>query len=1011
MRPGTNIVFTYASNRVYINAGGVITNTVVASNAIWAYFAGTATNWLGSNALWLILQTNSFATNAQSAVYAGTATNWLGSNSLWVLLSTNLPPLCAGSNVWFTTNAGCFTINASNTGGGIAGSIYFTNVYGVAPGTNVTFSTNAGIVYINAVSNAAPGTNITSNLLAWWRFDEGAGTNTTDWTGNGNTGWLTNFSGGPANNPTWVPGKIGSYAIFMRTNLLQCVIVPTIVTQRIAGSVTWWQWQTNVFNCSFTRGVWGTYPGASPPEWDCQVYGCGGCGIDNTWYIGAGNSPETRLVIPADANNWPTNDWIHYAFTWGTNGQAFYANGVLLTNNALNSGSNNPHGTDPFRIGALGVNGAYFSGAFDDFRIYTTNLTSAEIANLYQYYIDHMGDTNFVMKSGDTMTGPLVIESELTVNNNNVIITNGLILFYNGTYWCGWGVDAFGLYPGCNVSFGTSWLDGNGGIYFGRGFGWTNLIDDVGRMISGGPAGGFYGNGLGLTNIDLSAITNAWWLTNGYPWTNLVINASNIFWENREYDLNHANLTNLDEVDSGLFLATGAGFLGNGQYLTNIYATNLAPSSGVAVLDSNNWFTMTNVFTNTLFVSTNLEVYPNSTLSKMIVRAGNNNTLIVSNGSVGIARAPGGFTLDVNGSARINASIVINGGISGTVGMIGMSDGLLRLADNNGLATAAGIMFGQAGNGGSTYILSTNWPALMVAGYSNNPAFRIQAGTNSSGSVKTADLYITGSEYVSKTVTATNGMVQMVKPSFTTNFTCTTNLQTYCCSGTNQVITLPTNVLNVIYRFASTNGWGSFIISNPIAGGTIRDGTSGTFTQIGIGSPSFFTPDGTNWWPAARTKVVFPTAQFSCTTNIPLTVANTAYPVTFNSSDFNNSQGVALLAGTNGLASKIVITNAGQYEFDPSVVISFGGNNVVRYWFRSNNTNVPNSCTPVKGQNNTIRVVTVPFLVNVTQRTEYEIWAESDSTTESLLFQAASGNYPLAPSVICPVKRISDPWP
>lgn len=620
--PGSNVIFTpVGQGDQYINVGGTITNVSLVTNALWALYASnsiwsqyasnsiwsqyasnsiwalyssnaisslSASNWIYSNTFWLVLQTNTYSTNS------GTAANWSGSNALSVFSDV----LCAGSNVWFTTNGGCFTINATNTGGGgSASNMYFTNVYGVSPGTNVTFSTNAGIVYINAVSNAAPGTNITSNLLAWWRFDEGTGTNTTDWTGNGNTGWLTNHTGGIANNPTWVPGKIGSYAILVTSNLNQFVAVPTLVTQRIAGSITWWQWQTNVFNSGGTRGMWGWYKAATPNDWDAQVFSG-----NNWWYIGAGNTPECRIIIPADANNWPTNEWIHYAFTWGTNGQAFYANGVQLTNNVLNSGTNSGGG-DYFHIGSLGRNGAWFSGAFDDFRIYTTNLTSAEIANLYQYYIDHMGDTNFVMKSGDTMTGPLVIESELTVNNNNVIITNGLILFYNGTYWCGWGVDAFGLYPGCNVSFGTSWLDGNGGIYFGRGFGWTNRIDDTGRMISGGPAGGFYGNGLGLTNIDLSAITNAWWLTNGYPWTNLLVNASNIFWENREYDLNHANLTNLDEVDSGLFLATGAGFLGNGQYLTNIYATNLAPNSGVAILASNNLFTGINTFSNRTIVA------------------------------------------------------------------------------------------------------------------------------------------------------------------------------------------------------------------------------------------------------------------------------------------------------------------------------------------------------------------------------------------------------------------------
>lgn len=49
MRPGTNIVFTYASNRVYINASGTITNIASSTNSVYAQYA---TNWLGSNSMW-----------------------------------------------------------------------------------------------------------------------------------------------------------------------------------------------------------------------------------------------------------------------------------------------------------------------------------------------------------------------------------------------------------------------------------------------------------------------------------------------------------------------------------------------------------------------------------------------------------------------------------------------------------------------------------------------------------------------------------------------------------------------------------------------------------------------------------------------------------------------------------------------------------------------------------------------------------------------------------------------
>lgn len=365
------------------------------------------------------------------------------------------------------------------------------------------------------------------------------------------------------------------------------------------------------------------------------------------------------------------------------------------------------------------------------------------------------------------------------------------------------------------------------------------------------------------------------------------------------------------------------------------------------------------------------------------------------------------FTTDYADAFGYNALAAVTGGYRDTgIGAFAMNS-LTTGSDN------ASLGYGS----GST--LTTGWRNTLLGSSTQPGANNRTNGTAVGfGAIIPADntIQLGNSNVVgvvtAGTLTATNGIVQMVKPSFATNFTCTTNLQTYLCNGTNQVVTLPNaaNVPNVVYRFASTNGWGSFILTNATGAQTIRDGVSLSHKQIGI-TPLNVMSDGSAWWFMSKDQIVNPNAQFSTSTNITLTAANTAYPVTFNSIDFNNSQGIALGAGTNGLASKMWITNSGEYMFSPSIVMSFGGNNYVRYWFRSNGTNIPNSCTPVRGQNNTVRVVTVPFLVSVTQPTAFEIWAESDSTTESLLAQAASGNYPAAPSVICPVMRISDIWP
>lgn len=361
-----------------------------------------------------------------------------------------------------------------------------------------------------------------------------------------------------------------------------------------------------------------------------------------------------------------------------------------------------------------------------------------------------------------------------------------------------------------------------------------------------------------------------------------------------------------------------------------------------------------------------------SNTNNVIINAGSANTLVVTNGKVGIGGQP------------VTASQIMSvGGRVGISGSIDMASSAYYLVLN------------------SEYIRSDASGRYEISAGGAAPFLYLSSA-------------VAGTSVFPGNIMATNGVQLMVKPSFTTNFTCTTNLQVYLCNGTNQIVTLPNAayVPNVVYRFAMTNGYARVIITNATGAQTIRDGTSLSFTQIGIGSPSFFS-DGAHWWPAARTRVIMPNAQFSCSTNIPLTSANTAYPVTFNSTDFNNSQGIALALGTNGTHfSKMWITNSGQYEFTPSIVIGMGNvSHTVRYWFRSNDTNIPASTTPTKVAGNDVVVVTVPFVVNITTPTAIEIWAESDGVNDALTAGAASGNYPAAPSVICPVKRISDTWP
>lgn len=429
------------------------------------------------------------------------------------------------------------------------------------------------------------------------------------------------------------------------------------------------------------------------------------------------------------------------------------------------------------------------------------------------------------------------------------------------------------------------------------------------------------------------------------------------------------------------------------QNLTNQILTGFVPTLPTNVITNN-------YSGNTPFFVSN---------SIVIAQTNANSGLYVTNGA--------NYVVATNGVLRTSGSVIAQGVNTPSVTMLGTKvsgvtgtpfGGWTFLENNNSGLGASGIAFGTSGN-------FQNWPSIAVESATNGPGLSVRQGTNLVAGVYGS---LTASNLISaNTVTATNGVVQMVKGSFSTNFTCTTNLQFYLCNGTNQIVTLPNaaNVPNVIYRFSTTNGYSKLIITNATGAQTVRDGTSLSYTNIGVAEVGFVS-DGANWWLASRGKLVQPVAQFSCTTNIPMTLANTAYPVTFNSVDFDFSQGIVLANGTNGSASKMWITNSGIYEFDPSIVVNFAGNNTVTIWFRKDGANVANSATAIKGAaGGSIRCVTIPFVVTVAAPTAYEIWTLSTSTGDSLSFQAAGGvapdNFPLSPSVICPVKRISDTWP
>ena len=97
--------------------------------------------------------------------------------------------------------------------------------------------------------------------------------------------------------------------------------------------------------------------------------------------------PSIEIDIASNSNFWQSyNQWIHYAFSWGTNGMKMYINGVLQynQNSLIYSALNNDY---DFYIGAHGYmlhSGQYivadfFDGQMDELRIWNYQKTHGEI--------------------------------------------------------------------------------------------------------------------------------------------------------------------------------------------------------------------------------------------------------------------------------------------------------------------------------------------------------------------------------------------------------------------------------------------------------------------------------------------------------------------------------------------------------------------------------------------------------------------------------------------------------
>ncbi len=214
---------------------------------------------------------------------------------------------------------------------------------------------------------------VLAELIGYWPFDEGKGTEAADITGNGNDG---TFNG----DVEWVAGYIGSGVYFDTAGerIVVGPIDPTAGTDAMT-LAAWINWEGQGHSIEH-QGIIGKRLG-----WTTT-------GDTIKWFWEA--TPANALLFRADYSGGGTglwwgntllepyaNEWIHVALTWDNGTAVQYINGEeVSTGNVTFRESANE---TPVTIGCVdSTNNETFVGTIDEVRIYNHALTPAEIQTI-----------------------------------------------------------------------------------------------------------------------------------------------------------------------------------------------------------------------------------------------------------------------------------------------------------------------------------------------------------------------------------------------------------------------------------------------------------------------------------------------------------------------------------------------------------------------------------------------------------------------------------------------------
>lgn len=221
---------------------------------------------------------------------------------------------------------------------------------------------------------------VVDNLVAYWPFGEGSGQTTRDWgrTPLEDTGTLGANASPDADDPTWIPGVVGSALGFDGTN--DFVIAADSADLRPAAlSIAYWVNPSSAM--TGYRDIISKRSSTAGNKYGFLVERNPGGAVSHYLWIDDSLNPQWRW-----ANlTYVDDQWQHIVVTWQSGSKIdVWRNGTLAAQSAAAYTGFIPYDATSLTIGrnSQGL-GSFFQGGLDEVAIWNRVLTSTEIAELY----------------------------------------------------------------------------------------------------------------------------------------------------------------------------------------------------------------------------------------------------------------------------------------------------------------------------------------------------------------------------------------------------------------------------------------------------------------------------------------------------------------------------------------------------------------------------------------------------------------------------------------------------